>query len=337
MILVTGSSGLVGSHLLIKLLKKRSKIKALIRDTQSKEKIRKVFQYYTKDSDRLLTQIEWHLGDITDYVSLEEAFDNVDYVYHCAAVISFNSRDRSLMSAVNIQGTSNIVNLCLVKGIKKLVHVSSIAAIAKPVSGNLYTEKSLLPQGKLSAYSFTKSQSELEVWRGVTEGLNAVIINPSIILGPGNWNSGSGKLFSQVFKGMKFFTRGVTGFVDVHDVVRLMMELMESDIHAERYIVSAANLSYEEVFKKIAAGLGAKAPKYYASPFLTSIVWRMDRLLSIVLFRKPLLTRQSAKASHIIQNYTSEKLVNQTGFKFTPLEQTIKQTASFLKEEHNRY
>lgn len=330
MILVTGASGLVGSHLLLLLLKKGNKVKALIRDEKSKSKIEKVFRYYVENAGDLLASIQWVRGDVTDVISLREAFLDVEKVYHCAAFISFDRKYLRYMKQVNTVGTANCVNLCLELKVKKLVHVSSIAAIGKPKKGMETTEHDKWPQGNMSAYSYTKTQSELEVWRGINEGLKAVIVNPSVILGPGNWESGSGKIFSQAYKGMKFYTKGSTGFVDVRDVVELMETLMESDIHSERYIVNEGNIHYRNLFTHIASAMGKKPPQWHATPILTSIAWRAEKMLAFVSGREPTLTRNSAKSAHAEQRYSSNKLKEQTGFKFREIEDTIKHTAQIF-------
>jgi nucleoside-diphosphate-sugar epimerase len=336
--LITGSTGLVGSHLLYSLLIAGKQVKVLIRNIKDKEKIALIFKYYIDKPEELLKKVDWVYGDVRNKYLLGDIFSDVKYVYHCAAKVSFARKDKQEMLDVNILGTANIVNYCLQFKVKKLVFVSSIAAIGKPLQGNIYSENCEWPQGKLSTYSYSKTHSELEVWRGIAEGLNAVIICPSVILGPGNWEAGSGKIFKQVYKGMKFFTRGVTGFVDVRDVAHLMVFLMEHDISAERYIVNAENISYEKVLKTVANALGVKSPSYYAPSFLTSIAWMFEAVKAVLTFQTPLITKQSAKTSHDIQRYSSEKLIKAIGFKFIPIEQSIADTArKFLLVQSSKF
>jgi nucleoside-diphosphate-sugar epimerase len=331
MILVTGASGLVGSHLIYQLLTEGKKVRALIRSEQSKKQIYKIISYYTDQPDQLFSQIHWVFGDVTNKPSLEKAFEEITQVYHCAAFISFANKDLVYMKEVNIKGTTNVVNLCLELGTEKLVHVSSIAAVGKPESGKEITEEGEWPQGKMSPYTYTKTQSEMEVWRGIAEGLNAVIVNPSVILGPGNWHSGSGKIFSQVAKGMKFYTKGITGFVDVRDVARLMSMLMDSNISGRRFIVNAENWSYERLFKDIAKYLCLKAPSIYARPWITNMVWRLEALFSKMLGKPPTITKWSAKAAHTEQYYSGERLINELEYSYRPLEDTLSEYSHIFR------
>ncbi len=332
MILVTGASGLVGSYLLKGLLEKQEKVKALIRTEESIKKIVEVFQYYNLDLSKFRNNIEWVYGDITNEAQVSEAFKSVNKVYHCAASVSFYEKDKKLINKTNIGGTANIVNCCLENNIEKLVHISSIAAVKKTSENKLVIEENGWPSGKLQAYAFSKTQSEFEVWRGIEEGLKAVIVNPSVILGPGNWNSGSSLLFKRVYRGTNFFTKGVTGFVDVRDVVSIILELMDSEIHSKRFILNGANLSYEKLFKTIAENLYVRPPTKYASPNITEFAWRISKLISIMTFTKPGLTKSVAKASHKVQNYSSSRICKEIGFEFIPIEETIRFTCEKFLE-----
>lgn len=335
MILITGGSGLVGSHLIVELLKEGIQPKVLIRNEKSKDSIFKTLSLYSNKPDILFNSIHWVNGDINDRASLFDAFDDVEFVYHCAAKVSFEKGDYKNMLETNIRGTENIVDLCLEREIKKLVHVSSIAAIKGNNDSEIITEDSGWSEGHKLNYSYSKTKGELEVWRGITEGLNAVIVNPSVILGPGDWKSGSPRFFGTVNKGLKFYTRGVTGFVDVYDVVKIMILLMKSDIAGQRFIVNAENVSYELLFKYIAESLGVKAPSIYATPAMTNFAMYVDTLKSKLFFIKPLLTRDTARSAHSVKNYSSEKLLRSIDYKFTPLQQSIDHIAGiFLAENH---
>lgn len=332
MILVTGASGLVGSHLLFQLLEKGLAVRALIRTEDSVAKIRSVFDYYCDTPDDLIQKVSWAYGDVTDMQSLYEAFIGVSKVYHCAAYISFSKRHLHHMETVNVTGTSNVVNICLQNAVDKLVHVSSIAAVGKTKGRALVSEEDKWPQGDISPYALTKTKSELEIWRGISEGLCAVIVNPSVILGPGNWQSGSGKLFSQTNKGMLFYTSGSTGFVDVRDVVEIMQMLMMSDIQAERFILNAENMHYRDLFVRIAKCLGVNAPKCYAKPALMGIAWRIERVLEFLLGRAPTLTRFSARSAYAEQQYSSEKVQKILNYSFKSIDDAIEHAAKmFLK------
>ncbi|MBN1117842.1 MAG: NAD-dependent epimerase/dehydratase family protein [Bacteroidales bacterium] len=331
MILITGGTGLAGSHLVLQLLRKGEKLKILIRSESSKSIFENLIKILAEENENHLKTVEYSFGDILDKASLEEAFVGVTHVYHCAAMVSFNRSDRKKMLDTNIRGTANVVNCCLEHGVKKLVHVSSVAAVKSSAENKKIVEDNGWPTGKNLDYAYSKTESEFEVWRGISEGLNAVIVNPSVILGFGDPKKSSTKLFGRVKQGMKFFTRGITGFVDAEDVARAMVMLMESDVQAERYIVNAENLSYEELFAKMAGALKVKPPKHYAGRFLTEIAWRAEFFLSLILFKKPILTKGTARTSHVKQYYSSDKLTNAFNFKFTSIDNTIKRVASLME------
>lgn len=328
MILVTGGTGLVGSHLLFDLAKKGESIRALKRENSSLQNVRNCFAYYSKSADELFDKIEWVNGDMLDTDSLHEALKGITKVYHCAALVSFKKADKNQMRNINVEGTRNIVDACIENKVQKLCYVSSIAALGSPEEPNdLVTEKTpWTPEEKRSAYSASKFNSELEVWRGIEEGLDAVIVNPSIILGPGQWHKGSSLLFTSIAKGMKYFTRGITGYVDVRDVSKAMVLLMDSNIKNERFLLNAANCSYEFIFKSIAKALNLPEPNRYASPLLTEIAWRLASLKKIFLFKEPSFTRATAQSSHSCTYYSSQKIKDELDFQFISVEDSIKAT-----------
>jgi dihydroflavonol-4-reductase len=333
MVFVTGATGLLGSHLLYALLLKGKEVRALARNRASIKKVKKVFSFYTDEPDQLLNKITWVFGDVLDKSFLEKSISGSLEVYHCAAIVSFDPGDFKRLKEVNIQGTRNIIHACKLHTVKKLLHVSSVAAVGKSTDGKEITEENGFPCRALSGYSLTKTESEKIVWKAISEGVNAVIVNPSIILGPGDWYSGSGKLFSTVYSGLKFYTKGVTGFVDIRDVVEIMIRLMASEISSERFIINAENLSYHDLFRRIASGLGTKAPFIYASPLVTSIGWRLGSFFSLFTGKQPILTKNSARSSHSLQRYTSQKLLERIDYTFIPIESSLHFcTACFLKD-----
>ncbi|MBA7529722.1 hypothetical protein ES705_21920 [subsurface metagenome] len=322
MVLVTGGTGFLGGHLLLELLNSETPLRALISEKGKPEKVLSVWKHYVKDPHKLLGRVEWISGDMMDRASLKEAFAGVEKVYHCAALVSFNPGMKRRMHEVNVQGTKHIVNLCIETNVWKLIHVSSIAAVRSSIDGNMAVEQDGYPIKPKSWYTRTKTMGEMEVWRGITEGLSAVVVNPSVILGPGKWNTGSPRVFSICHKGLKFYTRGSTGFVDVRDVVKIMIQLMDSDILNERFIVNAANLTYEEVFKKVADALRVKAPSMYASPFITELVWRGEFLKSLITKIPPRVTRQTARTAHAKQSYSAGKIEDRLGYTFASIDET---------------
>ena len=328
MILVTGGTGLVGSHLLFDLLSKGKKVRALKRKSSNTELTRTTFSYYTENANELFNKIEWFDGDMLDPFSLEDALSGIEDVYHCAAIVSFQKENRNNMQDINVEGTYNLINACLDTSIRKFCMVSSIAALGSPEEGeNTITEKTpWSPEEKRSAYSTSKFKSELEVWRGIEEGLNAVIINPSIILGPGQWDKGSSLLFSTIAKGLKYYTKGITGYVDVRDVSRVMFELMESDIVNERFTLNGDNCSFEFIFKTIAKHLEIEGPSKYASRKMTEIVWRLAYLKKIFLFKQSGFTKENARSAHNNHYFSNQKIKKALNFEFIPIEKSIEDT-----------
>ncbi|UAM98098.1 SDR family oxidoreductase [Polaribacter litorisediminis] len=324
MILVTGGTGLVGSHLLYHLSLENDNIRAIYRTASSLENVKKVFSFYT-DDEKLFSKIEWFQADITEVPAMIPAFVAVKQVYHCAAFISFNLKDYREMRKVNIYGTAIIVNLAIDAKIDKLCFVSSIAAVGDSLKGNIITENNEWNKElDNSGYSITKFGAEMEVWRASQEGVKVVIVNPGVILGSGFWNAGSGKIFSQVYKGLKYYTEGVTGFVSVQDVVKPMILLMNSTIHNERFILVSENKSFKEIFFLIADFFNKKRPFKKVRPWQTAIFWRLTWGVSKITGVPPLLSKYSAKSAHSISEYSSEKIEKAVNFKFEKLENSIK-------------
>lgn len=334
MVLVTGGTGFVGAHLLLELLKNNQKVKAIKRNNSNLNLVKRIFSYYKEDVETLLSQIEWVDGDVLDVLSLQEAMENVEKVYHCAAVVSFSPKDRDNLFKTNIKGTANVVNTALQTRIKKLCFVSSIAAIGRSESNELTSESTEWKSSKRnSTYAISKYEAEKEVWRGIEEGLNAVIGNPSVILGPGDWNNGSAKIFDTLKNGTRFYTEGVNGFVDVRDVASVMYQLMESEIVNERFIVSSENLSYRELFTLILNEYDIKPPTIKALGILLEAAWRFEKLRGGLLKTRPLITKETVNTAQNQYFYSTEKLQNAIDFKFTPVKEIIKLTAALYKKE----
>ncbi len=338
MIFVTGGTGLVGSHLLFELTKSGKKVKALKRNTSKLHHVFKTFSYYSEDPRGLLGQIEWVDGDILDYYSLEGLLGGVSEIYHCAAIVSFRPSEREKMISNNVGGTANLVNAAIENGVGKICHVSSIAALGRLQNGGLATEKTTwAPSKEVSGYSESKFYSEAEIWRGIEEGLDAVIVNPSIILGPANWGTGSAKFFKTVWDGMPFYTRGVTGFVDVGDVVQAMIKLMHpdnfGDCKNQRYILNADNISYRELFTQIADALGKPRPKYFTSDRALAVAWRAAVLWGWLTRSPSQVTRESVSGSNDINKFDGSKITELTGFQYKPISESIKKTGSYLKKD----
>ncbi len=330
MILVTGGTGLVGSHLLYHLALSYDGILATYRTEQKIEKVKKVFSYYEKNNDVLFQKIQWIKADITEVPTLENVFSYpITKVYHCAALVSFSPKDYREMRKVNIKGTANVVNYCIDKEIRKLCYVSSIATLGDSLNGKPVDEESEWNDETVnSGYAITKYGAEMEVWRASQEGVAVSVVNPGVILGSGFWQEGTGKLFTQINKGFSFYTEGVTGFVGVKDVVNAMINLTNSDIVNQRYVLVSENKSFKEVLCLIAASMDKKPPSIKVRKFITNILWRIDGVISILTGKKPLLTKNSARSSHNKTYYSSGKIIDELNFKFVPVDTVIAEVVS---------
>lgn len=332
MILITGATGLLGSHLLFSLVSAGEHVRATKRPTSDLEEVKRIFSWYSSESEELFNKIEWMESDLMFPESFDPLFENVDKVYHAAAYVSFDPRDRKRLINDNRQVTANIVNACLENKNIRLLHVSSTSALGASLNGDPVSENMIWTPDKLnSAYSISKFLSEMEVWRGIEEGLEAVIVSPSIIIGPGFWHKGSSSMFTAVKKGLKFYTTGVTGFVGVEDVVKSMIAVMNSNVKNERFIISAENLSYREVFNMIATELGTRPPYIEVTPFLSGLAWRLDAFRS--WFGLPrIITRETVRAGRNKTYFTNEKIISQTGIRFEDMKEVVKKTASRIME-----
>lgn len=329
MILVTGGTGLLGSHLLFGLSQGDRPVRAIYRNVNRKELVRKIFSYYTDEPDLLYEKIQWKEADLLDPVAMADALDGVSEVYHAGAVVSFYPGDHRVMRKINITGTVNLVDLCLMEGIKKFCYVSSVATLGRAGNDGESDEGThWVPSKKNSVYSQTKYAAEMEVWRGMAEGLPAVIVNPSVILGPGHWNGNSG-LFRLVHQGLKYFTRGVNGYVDARDVAKAMTGLMDLGLFGERFIVSSANLSYEELFGLMAKYLGKPAPSIHVPPAMTRIAWRVEAVRSFLTRSAPEVTREMSTTSAQIYTYSNKKISDTLGMEFIPVERSIREICGF--------
>lgn len=318
MILVTGGTGFLGSTL-IKLLIDQGQAIIAIKRTDS----------IVPESLKSSSLIEWVDADITDYFALSDIFENITKVYHCAAKISYQKEDAAHMMHINTEGTKHIVNLCL-EHQARLVHVSSIAALGINKLGLPVTETDKWEYDKkISGYSLSKYKSELEVWRGVNEGLEAVIINPSVIMGVASGRGGATVLFDIVNKGLKIYPPGTVGVVDVNDVAAIMHILMEDQsIRGERFILNSENISNKDLLTKIAALLHKNAPTIEAKPFMLNIAWRAAKLIATIKGTKPALTEESAHASASKLAYNADKINKTIGYHFKPLQHTLTEIAN---------
>ena len=277
MVLVTGGSGFLGSYIIKQLVEKGYTVRAIYRAHQPGS--------YTGPwwiAKEIREKVEWVEGDVLDVVSLEDAMEGVDSIIHSAAVVSFSKKERARMYQVNVEGTANVVNLALEKNVRRLIHISSVAALGRTTGGGHVDEEKKWEDSKANThYAKSKYKAELHVWRGISEGLEAVILNPSTILGYGDWNSGSSAIFQNIFKEFNWYSSGINGFVDVEDVARAAILFLENTISEQRFIVNGDTWSFKKLQDTIAGCFGKKRPTKEASAFLMGLAWRVEKIKAL--------------------------------------------------------
>lgn len=330
MILLTGASGLVGSRVLYDLTRKGFSVKAIKRSSTNLKLIEQVF----KSEPELLNKVEWIEAEITDVYAVKEALSGMDTVIHAAGFISFLPSDFNQMMKINAEGTANLVNMALEEKVRKFIHVSSVAALGRSEQNRMIDENFFWKtSSKNSGYAISKYSAEREVWRAIEEGLDAVIVNPSIVIGPGDWEKGSARLISQVYRGLKFYSEGVTGFVDVRDVSRAILLLMEKDIRNERFILNSENISYKELFFSIAEYLGKKPPSIRVTSLLAELAWRGEKIMSWLPGYSPVITKETARNSLCKWYYSGDKIKDRLNMEYIPIQQSLKDTCGIFLEE----
>ncbi|MFD0861055.1 NAD-dependent epimerase/dehydratase family protein [Sungkyunkwania multivorans] len=334
MILVTGGTGLVGSHLLLDLTKQDIRVRATYRNPEKLEQVKEVFSFYSENVDQLFALIEWVKADITDIPSLKPCFEGITKVYHCAALISFDPNDYDKLKKTNIEGTANIVNLSISQRVEKLCYVSSIAALGEKRDGQFITEEATWNvEADNDCYAISKYGAEIEVWRGSQEGLNMAIVNPGVIIGAGFWDSPSGQLFTAAARGFKYKVPGVTGYADVKDVCKALLMLMESNKQNERYILVAENRSFESICKKIAVECDSEPPSITLKNWMIQLAWRLDWFRHFVFRKKRRLTKQLTHTAWSLTYFSNEKITKALNFNFNPIDDTIEEVAAKLMKD----
>ena len=319
-ILVTGGTGFLGAYIIKNLVERGYPVRAIRRSSALPFFIDKA----------IWEKIQWVEGDVLDVVSLSEAMQGIDSVIHSAAIVSFLKERRKQMYAVNIAGTENVVNMALESGVRRLLHVSSIAALGRTTKASTITEEKKWEDNKNNThYAITKHHAELHAWRGFAEGLEGVIINPSTILGYGNWHQSSSAIFRNAYKSFPWYTKGVNGFTGVEDVAEAAVRLLLSDINERRFIVNGENRSFQSLFSVMAEGFGKRPPHRYANRTMSEIAWRMEKIKSLFTGSKPLLSKETAKVAHSQTSFDNSALLNALpGFSFTPLDTVIKKACT---------
>ncbi|WP_343662908.1 NAD-dependent epimerase/dehydratase family protein [Chryseobacterium mucoviscidosis] len=322
MVFVTGATGILGRVIVLELLKKGKNVRAAKRPTSNLNEVRHSYTFYTENPDDFFNRIEWVDVDFNDIYSLQEALKDVDEVYHCAAKVSFHPHDEKEMYRTNIKGTENLLYACEGSGVKKFLHVSSIAVLDNfNEKGELDEESDFNPKLDHSAYALSKHLSEMEVWRASAEGLNVVIINPGIIIGSGNWGNSSGDVFP-TFEKNSFTFSGGSSYVDVRDVAEISIELMEKNIFGERFIVIAENRKYAELGKQIRSKLNLKEAKIL-SDFQLNIGVLANTLFGWFIPALRMATRSNVKSISEMNTVSNEKIKSRLNYQFIPLSESI--------------
>lgn len=323
-ILVTGGTGFLGAYIIKNLVEKNLPVRALRRTAKT--------PFFIPQA--VLDKVEWVEGDVLDVMALNDAMKGVKAVIHSAAIVSFGKSNRRQMYQINTEGTANVVNAALENAVERLVHISSVAALGRTATPDTVTEQKKWEDSKTNThYAITKHYAELEVWRGFAEGLQGAILNPSTILGFGDWHTSSCAIFKNVYKEFPWYTTGINGFVGVEDVAEAAVQLLQSSIHAERFIVNAENISFQHLFNMIAEGFGKRKPYREATYAMGEMAWRVEALKSFFSGRKPLLTRETAKVAHsktFFDNAALLKVLPQ--FSYTPLEMVVKNACKKYRE-----
>lgn len=333
-ILVTGATGLLGAHLLQQLASRGLRVRAICRNGSSRRITDKVFAAYAKDPAADAARVEWVTGDVTDYFSLEKAFEGIEKVFHVAGAVSFLKKDRRKLEAVNVRGTANVVDAALQTGVKKLVYVSSVSALGRADLDDLITEETPWKNSPLNThYAVTKHAGEREAWRGAEEGLQVLVVNPGLIIGYGDWETGSGKIVKRIADGQSFYTDGSNGWVDVRDTARAMIELDAAGAYGEKFILVGENIPFDRAFASIARHIGSKAPGIKAGPALIRFAVWSEKLKALFTGKEPLVTRETAMTASLKSRYDNSKLGRRIAFAYTPFEETVEEVSRRYRED----
>ncbi len=337
MILVTGATGLLGSHLTAALLMQSKKVCALYRDKSKIENTKKILSYYTDEVDIYFSKIKWFEANVTDYFSLQEPFTNVTEVYHCAGLVSFDEKDNKQLYAINAEGTEHVINTCLEKGIKRFCHVSSVATLQIEANKKYVDEFSVWKTSSgNSSYAITKYRGEFEAWRGAAEGMNVLVVNPSVILGAGCWGQSSTQIITRCYKGLPIYTEGVTGYIDVRDVVNCMIKLMDANKFGQRYILNSENCSFKEITHQLQQNFNKPTSKIKAGKFLLNAALVFSTTKNIFSRKKSFITKSVIQSAQKKTYYDNTKVCKEINYKFIPIKESLAYVAGLYKKEYSK-
>lgn len=323
--------------MLLRLLQSGNKVRAIHRKDSDLQAVKTVFGYYLPqdEADFLFGEILWFPASLTDIPALSEAFKGVSRVYHCAALVSFNSKDTAALRKTNIEGTANIVNFCISQQVEKLCYISSVSTMDRNIGAKFIVEDfTWFPEKDHTEYAISKHGAEIEVWRASQEGVPVVIMNPGVILGPGFWDKGTGQIFNKVYEGLNYHFPKITGFVGVKDVASLAIKAMESPVENEQYIVVAENLSFKEIFDHVAISFGKTPPRKPLQPWMVYIGWLYQAITSSLFGLKKQISKRDHKSLFEHSYYSNEKVKNEFSYEFIPVKNVIEETAEiFIREK----
>ena len=328
--LITGGTGIVGAHLVAEGLARGERLRLLVREGSDRRGLERVLRHYRPDDADALDQLEFIEGDVTDVIGLAEAMEGVRQVYHAAAIVSFDPRDTGRMQEVNITGTANVVNAALSHGVDRLCHVSSIGALGHATGTPIDERTPWNADERHSAYAVSKYEAELEVQRGVAEGLDAVIANPCLIIGPGAGGRSSMTLVERVRRGTRFYPPGSTAVVDARDVAKACMDLMQREGKGERYLLSGENVTYQKLFTLLAEAFGNTPPHVRVRSSWLALAWRLERLRTLFAGGHPLVTRDTVRTSLMQRSFSNEKVRAKLGMEFRSAQEMTQNVAEFL-------
>lgn len=328
-ILVTGASGLVGSYVVRTLVANGyENVRIICRKTSDLSLIHEVKE-----------KISIFETDVTDVLGLEEAMIGITHVIHCAALVSFDSRDKRALAKTNIEGTANLINLSIENNVKKFIHIGSIGALGRNTNdGLIHEDVKFEDSPSNSFYAITKHLGELEVWRGKAEGLDVKVLVPGLILGSGFWKVGTNGFFNHVWRGSKFYPQGTTGFVDVRDIADFSIRMLDYEGDVEKFLMIGKNVSYKEFLDTIAHDIDKKAPSIPTKKWILAAAWRLDKLRSFLTGSRPMLTKETATTSSKLYLFDNSRSLAIEGFSYIPFEQTIKETAAqFIEASQQQF
>jgi dihydroflavonol-4-reductase len=333
-ILVTGATGLLGSHLMAALLMQDKKVRALYRSKSKIENTKQILSYYTNDIEKHFSQIEWFEADVTDYFSLQEAFTGATEVYHCAGMISFDEKDSKQLYTVNAEGTAHVINTCLEKGVKKFCHVSSVATLQVQANKKYINEFSVWKTSSgNSSYAITKYRGEFEAWRGAAEGMQVLVVNPSVILGAGCWGQSSTELITRCYKSLPVYTEGITGYVDIRDVANCMVTLMEENKFGQRYILNSENVSFKDLSHQLQKNFGKPISKIKAGRFILNAALVADTIKGFFIQKRPGITRNIISSALSKSFYDNTRVQTELNYKFIPVKESLSYVAGLYQKE----